>query len=200
MLEEGGMVIVGEASDGIEAVALAREASPDVVVMDLNMPRYQGIEAIRRITSTRPGVKVVVLTVSAAEDDLLGALEAGACAYMLKDTSPAQLVAGIKLAAAGQAVLTKELARALMVHVHAATRAASEREELPPTTVDGRELTTRESEVLALLVAGADNATIGRELTISPHTVKQYVSNIFEKLGVHSRVQAAVHAVRSGLV
>jgi DNA-binding NarL/FixJ family response regulator len=204
MLEAGGMEVVGEASDGDEAVALVHSLRPDVLVLDLNMPGASGMEALRALARTCPEVQTVILTVSNADADVLAALAAGACGYLLKDTRADGLVSSIRQAAEGHMVLSGEVARALMAHVRAgadATAAADLELESQARVEDDRAaLTPREAEVLRLLAEGADNTAIGLELSISPHTVKQYVANIFEKLGVRSRVQAAVHAVRSGLV
>ncbi|HXB63865.1 MAG TPA: response regulator transcription factor [Solirubrobacteraceae bacterium] len=225
MLEEAGMEVVGEACDGTDAVALARELRPDVVVLDLNMPGTSGIQALRQIARNCPDVQTVVLTVSVAEDDVLEALAGGACGYLLKDTSPRRLAEGIRQAADGQALLSREVARALAERVRADAevrtadaRAAAQAAARPAAPGAGRStaggstapagagshaqpaLTQREREVLHLIVAGEDNVAIGKALSISPHTVKQHVTNIFEKLEVSSRVQAAVHAVRAGLV
>jgi DNA-binding NarL/FixJ family response regulator len=224
MLEEAGMEVVGEASDGAEAAALAQELRPDVVVLDLNMPGTSGIQALRRIARNCPDVQTVVLTVSAAEDDVLEALAGGACGYLLKDAHPRRLAEAIRQAAEGQALLSHEVARALAERVradaeartadaHAAARAAA-RPAPPggsrpagkggsaPAGFDPAQsaLTPRECDVLRLIVEGEDNVAIGEALSISRHTVKQHVTNIFEKLEVSSRVQAAVHAVRAGLV
>ena len=194
MLEADGMAVVGEAADGDGAVTLARELAPDIVVIDLKMPNASGIDALRQILTASPHAQVVVLTVSADQADVLEALTAGACSYLLKDTQADELVGGIRQAAGGHAVLSREVARALVARVrtddHATEQAGS----------DGLALTARELEVIRLIANGSDNAAIGRELSISRHTVKQYVTNIFEKLGVNSRVQAAVYAVRKGLV
>ncbi|HWY90271.1 MAG TPA: response regulator transcription factor [Solirubrobacteraceae bacterium] len=203
MLEAGGVEVVGEASGGNEAVALAQRLAPDVVVLDLKMPGVSGLDALRGIARTSPDVQTVVLTVSDDETDVLDALAAGACGYLLKDTRADRLADSVRQAAEGHMVLSAEIARALMEHVRAgadAARAGAEAEAEVRETEDRLALTPREIEVLRLLAQGADNTTIGLELSISPHTVKQYVTNIFEKLGVHSRVQAAVYAVRSGLV
>jgi DNA-binding NarL/FixJ family response regulator len=190
------MVVVGEAVDGAPAVALTRELAPDVVVIDLNMPGSPGIEAIQQIVASSTAVEVVVLTVSADGEEMLEALAAGACSYLVKDTRTDELAGCVRQAAGGQAVLSREVAQMLIAR---ALNALGDSVVRPARTAH-RALTTRELDVLRLLVDGSDNATIGRELSISPHTVKQYMTNIFEKLEVNGRVQAAVYAVRSGLV
>ncbi|HWX44651.1 MAG TPA: response regulator transcription factor [Solirubrobacteraceae bacterium] len=221
-LQEAGMRVVGEAADGAEAVALARELEPDVVVLDLNMPGVSGLDALRQIARGGPDVQTVVLTVSVEDRDVLAALVAGACGYLVKDMRVDRLAAGIAQAAEGHMVLSSGVARALTAYVRASAEAGSpglgeesggagepvEGGGKGTAGVDGRAqaqepspaLTPREVEVLRLIVEGADNIAIGLELSISPHTVKQYVTNIFEKLGVRSRVQAAVYALRAGLV
>jgi DNA-binding NarL/FixJ family response regulator len=194
-----GIIVAGEAVNGTEAVMLARELAPDVVVMDLDMPAGGGIDAIAQLTTTSPTVEVVVLTVSTDGDDVLRALAAGACSYLLKDTRADVLAGCIRQTAAGQTVLSREVAETLaaraleQTHEDGTAAAARASAEQPA-------LTARETDVLRLVVDGADNAAIGLALSISPHTVKQYMTNIFEKLEVNSRVQAAVYAVRSGLL
>ncbi len=203
VLVADGIAVAGEATNCAEAVALARELAPDVVVIDLEMPGSGGIDAIAAITAASPTVKVVVLTVSTAGEDVLGALAAGARGYLLKDTRTDELAGCIRQTAGGQTVLSREVAETLtaraLEHARAdgaaaAAAAAAHASKDPPPA-----LTARETEVLQLVVDGADNAAIGRALSISPHTVKQYMTNIFEKLEVSSRVQAAVYAVRAGL-
>jgi DNA-binding NarL/FixJ family response regulator len=201
MLEGGGMEVVGEASDGSEAVTLARRLAPDVVVLDLNMPGSSGLDALPVLAQACPETQTVVLTVSDADGDVLAALAAGACGYLLKDTRADRLVESIRQAAEGHMVLSAEIARALVLHVRdGMAPAQADPVEEEPDQEDKLSLTPREVAVLRLLADGADNTAIGLELSISPHTVKHYVASIFEKLGVRSRVQAAVYAVRAGLV
>jgi DNA-binding NarL/FixJ family response regulator len=190
------ITVVGEATNGGEAVTLVRELTPDVVVIDLNMPNSGGVEAIGQIVARSPTVEIVVLTVSTDGEDVLQALAAGASSYLLKDTRTDELAGCIRQAAGGQAVLSREVAQTLI------SRALSNQLEngaAEQAKVHLPVLTARETEVLRLLVDGADNATIGRKLSISPHTVKQYMTNIFEKLEVSGRVQAAVYAARAGM-
>jgi DNA-binding NarL/FixJ family response regulator len=199
VLAADGMTVAGEAVNGAEAVALARELAPDVVVMDLEMPVTGGIEAITQIAASSPAIEVAVLTVSADGEDVLRALTAGARSYLLKDTRTDELAGCIRQTATGQTVLSPEVAATLTAR--ALERARSDGAAVAAqASADLPALTARETDVLRLVVDGADNAAIGRALSISPHTVKQYMTNIFEKLDVNSRVQAAVYAVRSGLV
>jgi DNA-binding NarL/FixJ family response regulator len=196
MLESAGVSVVGEAKDGAEAVALADKLKPDLIVLDLDMPDAPGAEALSRIAAMSPQVRMVVLTASLEESNVLEVLTAGACGYILKSSPADELIDGICRTAASQVVLSQEVLRALMRHTRSNNHATGQRR----MSVDGLALTTREKDVLRLLVDGADNAAIGLELSISRHTVKQHVTNIFEKLGVHSRVEAAVYAVRAGLL
>lgn len=196
MLDTAGMTVVGEAKDGAEAVALAGSLKPDVIVIDLDMSDASGAEALRRIAAVSPEARMVVLTSSAEEADVLDALRAGACGYILKDAQADDLVDGIRQTVGKHAVLSQEVMQALVrgasPNDHAAQQSSQATEESA--------LTAREQDVLRLLAGGADNAAIGLELSISRHTVKQHVTNIFEKLGVRTRVEAAVYAVRAGLV
>jgi len=194
MLAADSIAVVGEASDGAGAVSLACELAPDIVAIDLRMPNTSGMDALRQIVARSPNAQVVILTASADEAEALEALEAGACGYLLKDTRADELVRAIRLAAGGHAVLSRQVLSALAARVQSDNHAVEQARDESPA------LTERELQVIRLITEGADNATIGRELSISKHTVKQYVTNIFEELGVQSRVQAAVYAVRNGLV
>jgi DNA-binding NarL/FixJ family response regulator len=194
MLTSENIEVVGEAADGEQAVALVLEQHPDVVVLDLGMPGTPGLAALREILQADPTVHVVVLTVSAEDSDVLAALSGGACSYLLKDMRHEELAAAIRLAAAGHAVLSREVARSVAGEVRSGKARSGGSGEKAVA------LTPRELDVIRLLALGTDNAGIGRELSISRHTVKQYVTTICKKIGVHGRVQAAVYAVRHDLV
>ena len=194
VLTSEGMAVVGEAEDAHGAMVLARELAPDVLVIDLNMADTSSVEAIREIVAERPETHVVVLTVSVDENDVREALTAGARAYLLKDARASEIAGAIRQAASDQGVVSGEIMRALVAQMPSGKQ-ASEHEPY-----DAHALTARELDVLRLLAEGADNAAIGEVLSISKHTVKQYVTNILEKLELQNRVQAAVYAVRAGLV
>jgi DNA-binding NarL/FixJ family response regulator len=193
LLEEQGVQIVAEASEGSAALSLVRELTPDVVVMDLNMPGMNGIEATREIAREAPLTRVVVLTISDEDDDVIDAILAGACGYLLKDSSIQDLMQGIRAASVGEALISPHIAAKVLQSL----RAASVDSE---TIARGPELSDRETEVLRLIASGMDNAEIARDLSISPKTVKNHISNILMKLQIENRIQAAVYAVRRGLV
>jgi DNA-binding NarL/FixJ family response regulator len=193
LLEEQGVLIVAEASEGASALGLVRELAPDVVVMDLNMPGMNGIEATREIARVAPLTRVVVLTISDQDADVLDAILAGACGYLLKDSSIQDLMAGIRAASVGEALISPHIAAKVLQRV----RATSVETDAPSA---GPELSDRENEVLRLIANGKDNAEIAQELHISPKTVKNHISNILMKLQIDNRIQAAVYAVRRGLV
>ena len=194
LLSEHGLQVVGEASDGDDAVRLVAHAAPDVVVMDLNMPRMSGIEATRRLARVSPTSRVLVLTVSADDETVADAIEAGASGYLLKDASGDEIASGVRAAAAGEALISPRIAARLLERMRPAEGSQG------PGSGTGAELTDREAEVLRLLAAGRDNAGIAQELYISPRTVKNHISSILAKLHVDNRIQAAVYAVRKGLV
>ena len=194
LLEERGVHIVGEASSGNEALRVVRDSPPDVVIMDLNMPGMGGVEATRRIAQIAPLTRVLVLTVSDQDADVLNAILAGACGYLMKDASIDDLIRGISSASIGESLISPHIASKVLQRVRANT-AAPEAE----ATIRA-ELSEREIEVLKLIANGKDNAMIAAELHISPKTVKNHISNILMKLQIDNRIQAAVYAVRSGIV
>jgi DNA-binding NarL/FixJ family response regulator len=177
--------LVGSAADGQEAVDRSRDTAPDVVLMDLDMPRIDGIEATQRITSEHPETAVLVLTSFSDRPRILGALEAGACGYLLKDASSDEVAEGIRAAARGESPLDPRAARAVL----------DARLEPDPLAA----FSEREREVLELLVAGLPNKLIARRLEISEKTVKSHLTRIFRELGVTDRTQAALWAERHGL-
>ena len=194
LLEEAGIDIVGEAASGEAALTLVEEKHPNVVIMDLNMPGMGGIEAARQIATLAPLTRVIMLTVSSAAPDITDAVLAGACGYLLKSATTQEIVGGITAASRGDALLSPSVAAKLLERV----REAPARPNIPDPA--SASLTDREIEVLRLLSSGMDNAEIGRTLFISPSTVKNHISSILLKLQIENRIQAAVYAVRSGLV
>ena len=194
LLEERGVQVAGEAGQGADAVRLVRELAPDVVVMDLHMPGMSGIEAIRQIHGFAPLTRVLVLTISDQDDDVLDAILAGACGYLLKDASVDDLIRGIVAAAVGESLVSPAIAGKVLQQVRA-TGVSPEAADTLRT-----ELSERELDVLKLIAAGNDNAMIAAQLHISPKTVKNHISNILMKLQIDNRIQAAVYAVRSGIV
>src|SRR6266702_5033793 len=194
LLEEEGVQIIGEAAAGQEALKIVRELAPDVVVMDLNMPGMGGVEATRHISTIAPLTRVLMLTISDQDNDVIDAILAGACGYLLKDSSIQDLMKGIRAAANGESLISPTIAAKVLQRL----RAASTRPEIESTI--RAELSEREIEVLKLIANGKDNATIAADLHISPKTVKNHISNILMKLQIENRIQAAVYAVRSGIV
>ena len=192
LLEGEGVDVVGEARNGTDALAEIRTIAPDVVVMDLNMPGISGVEATSKIAMVAPLTRVLVLSASDQDADVMDAIMAGACGYLLKEASIDELLAGIRAAAAGESLISPAIASKVLQRLRAS--AASAREESTPS-----ELSDRELQVLRLVANGADNAQIAAELHISPKTVKNHISNILMKLQIENRIQAAVFAVRSGL-
>ena len=194
LLEEQGVNVVGEAENGETAIRLASDLAPDVVIMDLNMPGAGGVETTRRLSSLAPLSRVVVLTISADDEDVMNAVMAGACGYLLKDSSIQELIAGIRAASEGESLISPQIAAKVLQRLRAQSKDADAAETIRA------ELSDRELQVLKLIANGNDNAQIARELFISPKTVKNHISNILMKLQIDNRIQAAVYAVRSGIV
>ena len=178
--------IVAAASDGRQAVDLSLEHEPDVVLMDLNMPELDGIEATRRIRDAQPDARIVVLTSFSDRERILDALDAGAIGYLLKDAEPEDLIQGIKAAARGESPLAPKAAGAVL-QARVAQR-------------PGDELSAREREILVLVGLGLANKQIARRLQISEKTVKVHLTNVFRRIGVDDRTQAALWAERHGLL
>ena len=183
-----GIEVAGEASDGAEGVAAARRLQPDVVLMDLVMPRLDGVGAMRELRRSVPDARVIVLTSFTDEEKLLPALQAGAAGYLLKNAEPAEIARAVRAADAGEALLDPAVAARLLASI-AEPRDAGSREALTP----------REREVLALIGRGYANKRIALELGIAEKTVKTHVGHVLAKLGVADRTQAALHAARAGL-
>jgi DNA-binding NarL/FixJ family response regulator len=194
LLEEQGVDIVGDVDSGTEALRKIRTVAPEVVVMDLNMPGISGVEATRQIAMIAPLTRVLVLTISDQDADVMNAILAGACGYLLKDASINELITGIRAAAAGESLVSPAIAAKVLQRVRAAGPAQVDAEAIRS------ELSDREIQVLKLIANGKDNAQIAADLHISPKTVKNHISNILMKLQIDNRIQAAVYAVRSGLV
>ena len=192
LLEAWGHVVVGRASDGAEAVELVTRLEPDLVLMDVRMPRMSGVEATRAIAAVRPETPIVMLTVSEDEEDLFAAIQAGARGYLLKDLEAAQLRAMIEAVARGEAAITPATAARIIRHLSSLEAAAGE--------ASPDRLTARELEVLRLVTAGRRNKEIAAELGITENTVKYHLRNILEKLHAQSRTEVATRALRDGLV
>jgi two-component system NarL family response regulator len=197
LAEEDDIDLVGEASDGAEAVQKAGEALPDVVLMDIRMPRSSGIEACRAMKEIAPSTKIVMLTISDEEEDLFEAIRAGASGYLLKDIPYDEVADVVRAVNGGQSLINPSMAAKLLAEFAAlARRDESEQAEQVPAP----RLTDREIEVLKLVARGMNNRDIAKELFISENTVKNHVRNILEKLQIHSRMEAVMIAVRENLI
>ncbi|MGW2912702.1 response regulator [Streptomyces asoensis] len=189
-----GVEVVGAAADGEEAVRLVAELAPDVVLMDLRMPRCDGVEATRRIRTDHPGTQVVVLTTYADDDSLFPALKAGARGYLTKDAGGDEIVRAVHSVLSGDAGLSPSVQRRLLERLSAPEPVPAE----PVVVPDG--LTTREAEVLVLIAEGLSNQEIARTLSVSTATVKTHINNLFAKTGLKDRAQAVRYAYAKGLV
>jgi len=194
LLESAGIDVVGEASDGREAVDEARRLRPSLVLMDIRMPRLDGIEATRRLVADGEGVRVLILTTFGLDDYVYDALRAGASGFMLKDAPPEELLAAIEVVARGDALIAPAVTRAVIEEF--VRRSPGDR---PPAPVLD-ELTDREREVLELLARGMSNAEIADRLVVSAGTVKTHVAHVLGKLGLRDRVQAVILAYEAGVV
>ena len=195
MLLEGeeGIEVAAEAEDGEDAVAKATEVAPDVVLMDVRMPKMSGIEATRTIKERLPDAKIVMLTISDEEDDLYEAIKAGANGYLLKEISIEEVADAVRAVVAGQSLISPSMASKLLAEFNNLARQAQQKVLAP-------KLTDRELQVLKLVAQGLSNREIAQQLFISENTVKNHVRNILDKLHLHSRMEAVVYAVREKLL
>jgi DNA-binding NarL/FixJ family response regulator len=189
-LEARDIRVVAEAADGVEAIEAVKRAKPDVVLMDIRMPKIDGVEATRRL----PGQRVLIVTTYELDEYIVEALRAGAAGFILKDAPPDELIHAVRTVAAGDSLLAPSVTRRLLEQV---VRRLPEEPKLPPSY---EELTDREREILLLIGRGLSNAEIAQELYLSPGTVKSHVSHILIKLGLRDRVQAVVLAYETGLI
>ncbi|MGZ4188300.1 MAG: response regulator [Actinomycetota bacterium] len=193
--QEKDIDLVGEAADGAEAVNIAQDTMPDVVLMDVRMPRRGGIEATSQIKAIAPHTKILMLTISDEEADLYDAIKAGASGYLLKEISIDEVANAIRQVHAGQSMISPSMASKLLTEFATMVKKTDEK----PAAAQPR-LTEREMEVLRLVAKGRNNRDIAKELFISENTVKNHIRNILEKLHLHSRMQAVVYAVREKLL
>lgn len=195
---EGGIEVVGEASDGASALAQARALKPDVILMDVRMPGVNGIDATAQITRQCPGTKILILTTFDLDEYAFAGLKAGASGFLLKDTRPAELADAIRTVASGEAVVSPRVTRRMleMFASHLPEDVADEAKEDPRIA----SLTPREREILVLMAQGMSNAEIADHLVVSATTVKTHVGNVLAKLDVRDRVQAVVVAYETGLM
>ncbi len=197
LVTEQDIEVVGEASDGAEAVQKASESLPDVVLMDVRMPRSGGIEACREIKEVAPSARIIILTMSDEEEDLFEAIKAGASGYLLKDIPLDDVAEAVRSVYGGQSLINPSMAGKLLTEFASLARRDTEE---PPRQVPAPKLTDREMQVLRLVARGMNNRDIAKELYISDNTVKNHVRNILEKLQIHSRMEAVMVAVREKLI
>jgi DNA-binding NarL/FixJ family response regulator len=193
--QEPDIEVVGEASDGSEAVEKAVETAPDIVLMDVRMPKRGGIDACTSIKDAVPSTKIIMLTISDEEADLYDAIKAGAMGYLLKEISIEEVASAIRAVHGGQSLISPSMASKLLNEFATMIKRTDERQQLPTPR-----LTDREMEVLRLVAKGMNNRDIAKQLFISENTVKNHIRNILEKLQLHSRMEAVVYAVREKLL
>jgi DNA-binding NarL/FixJ family response regulator len=192
---ESDVEVVGEASDGAEALKVASETLPDIVLMDVRMPRRGGIDATTAIKDAVPSAKIIMLTISDEEADLYDAIKAGAMGYLLKEISIEEVATAVRAVYNGQSLISPSMASKLLNEFATMVRKDDERQQVPTPR-----LTDREMEVLKLVAKGLNNRDIAKKLFISENTVKNHIRNILEKLQLHSRMEAVVYAVREKLL
>jgi two-component system, NarL family, response regulator DegU len=191
-MREQGFDVVGEASDGAEAVAMAQRLRPDVILMDVTMPEMDGVEACRQVRLDLPGTQVVMLTMHADQEVLASAIRAGASGYLVKDCSTEEIASAVRMAASGETALSPQLAASMLNEVRKWDKAAAAEEE--------RVVTKREEEVLQLIADGCSTPEVAAKLYISQKTVKKHLASIYQKLDARDRTQAVLAAVRMGIV
>ena len=195
LAQEPDIEVVGEAGDGAEAVEQAADLLPDVVLMDVRMPRRSGIEACTAIKDVVPSARIIMLTMSEEEGDLYDAIKAGASGYLLKEITIDEVATAIRAVAGGQSLISPAMASKLLTEFATLIKRDGDREQVPAPR-----LTERELEVLRLVARGLNNRDIAKQLFISENTVKNHIRNILEKLQLHSRMEAVVYAVREKLL
>jgi DNA-binding NarL/FixJ family response regulator len=195
LAQEPDIDLVGEAGDGAQAVSQAADLLPDVVLLDIRMPKRSGIEACAGIKEVVPSSRILMLTISDEEADLYDAIKAGASGYLLKEISTDEVSAAIRAVAGGQSLISPSMASKLLSEFASMIKTKDEREQVPAPR-----LTDRELEVLRLVARGMNNREIAKELYISENTVKNHIRNILEKLQLHSRMEAVVYAVREKIL
>jgi DNA-binding NarL/FixJ family response regulator len=192
---EDDIEVVGEASDGAEAISVATETTPDIVLMDVRMPRRGGIDATTAIKDAVPSAKIIMLTISDEEADLYDAIKAGAMGYLLKEISIEEVASAVRAVHNGQSLISPSMASKLLTEFASMIKKTDDRQQVPTPR-----LTDREMEVLKLVAKGLNNRDIAKQLFISENTVKNHIRNILEKLQLHSRMEAVVYAVREKLL